>query len=346
MRKTTALAPVTATVSAYRETVLDFAKASKAENTQRAYRAAWAEFMAWCHEHGAAPLPASPDVVAAYLSALAAGQWQAPNVGDARIDRKRRANLKLSSLNIRRAAVSFAHRTAGHLDPCSAELVKTTMGGIARKLAKQGRTQPTRKAPATDDIVRQLVATIDRDTLPGKRDSALLLVGFAGAFRRSELVALDVEDLRFTAHDLKISIRQSKTDQLGEGALKTLPRLKDESDCPVLALREWLDAAKLKSGPVFRRFNKWGSMGQRLAGQMVGRLVKQYAGEAGLDARQFSGHSLRAGFVTSAHGHGADSLSIREQTGHKSDRMISAYIRDAGQSAKRATRAAFGEDSG
>jgi site-specific recombinase XerD len=309
----------------YSARVMDYAKRSKAKNTTRAYSTAWRDFTDWCAAQGVQSLPAAAESVASWLTHLAD------------------SGLRLNTISVKRAAVASAHRTAGHTDPSASELVKMTYAGIARSLAEAGRTQPRRKAPVTDDVLRQLVSEIDRETLPGKRDAALLLVGFAGAFRRSELVAVDVEDLRFTAHDLRITVRRSKTDQTGEGLVKVLPRLSDESMCPVRALREWLNAAGINSGAVFRAFNKWGTLRARLKDQHIARLVQRLADAAGLDRRQFAGHSLRAGFVTAAHNHGADSLSIRQQTGHQSDRMVSIYIRDGGNSAKTATRAAFGE---
>jgi site-specific recombinase XerD len=310
-----------AAIAAYRADTLEYAKASKAENTQRAYRAAWREFETWAAEHGAQSLPASPETVAAYLSALATG------------------GAKFSTISVKRAAIGSAHRTAKLADPCRDELVRMVLGGIARKK----RIRPTKKAPLTVDLVRQLVKVLDRSTLPGQRDAALLLVGFAGAFRRSELVAVDVEDVRLTKHELKITLKHSKTDQKGEGMVKVIPALQDESVCPVRALREWLNAARLQSGPVFRRFNKWGSMGQRLTAQSVAHIVKHTAEAAGLDARQFSGHSLRSGFITSAAVANVQAMDIAAQTGHKSLDVLRGYIQDAGQQAKRAVVGAFGE---
>jgi site-specific recombinase XerD len=306
-------------IAAYSAETMEYVKASRAENTRRAYRAAWQEFQAWGAEHGAPTLPASPETVAAYLSALAS------------------AGAKFSTIAVKRAGIASAHRAAGHPDPCRSELVRMVMSGIARRL----RVRPAKKAPLTADLVRQLVATLDRETLPGKRDAALLLVGFAGAFRRSELVALDCEDLRFTAHDLKVTLRASKTDQKGAGTVKVIPRLADEELCPVRALRDWLNAARIQSGPVFRRFNKWGSLGRRLTAQSVAHIVKHAADAAGLDARQFSGHSLRSGFITSAAVANVQAMDIAAQTGHKSLDVLRGYIQDAGVQARRAVIGAF-----
>lgn len=307
-----------------RDDVLAFAESSQAANTRRAYRAAWAAFCRWCQIHSQESLPASPQTVAAYLTAEA------------------KDGRKVSTLNVKRAAISAAHRTANQADPTGAELVRLTMRGITRTL----RAAPTKKAPVTIVELRDLLARIDRSTLQGKRDAALLLVGFAGAFRRSELVALDVEDARFAKDELRLTVRQSKTDQEGNGVLKVIPRLEDNELCPVVALRTWLDSAGLNSGPMFRRFNKWGSMGARLTDQTVAHVIKSLAESAGLDPRQFSGHSLRAGFITSAAVAGVQAIDIAAQSGHRSLDVLRGYIRDAGQQARRATLGAFGSARG
>ncbi len=303
----------------YREDVLNFARASQAANTRRAYRAAWAAFCDWCATHDAAPLPAAPETVAAWLTD------QAHN------------GQKVATLNVKRAAVCAAHRTAGQADPTRAELVRLTMRGITRTL----RAAPTKKAPVTLAELRAMLATLDRSTLHGKRDAALLLVGYAGAFRRSELVALDVEDARFTADGLRLTVRQSKTDQEGQGLLKVIPTLSDLEVCPVTALRLWLDAAVINSGPLLRRLERWGGVRGRLTDQAVKDVVKDCARRAGLDPRQFAGHSLRAGFVTAAAVAGVQAVDIAAQTGHKSLDTLRGYIRDAGLSAKRAVAGAF-----
>lgn len=312
-------APDAGALTPYREDVLNFARASQAANTRRAYRAAWAAFCGWCAAHGAAPLPASPETVAAWLTDQA------------------RAGQKVATLNVKRAAVCAAHRTAGQTDPTRAELVRLTMRGITRTL----RAAPTKKAPVTLAELRAMLATLDRSTLPGKRDAALLLVGYAGAFRRSELVALDVEDARFTADGVRLTVRQSKTDQEGQGLLKVIPRQADPELCPVTVLRAWLDSAILNSGPMLRRLDRWGSVRGRLTDQAVKDVVKRCASRAGLDPRQFAGHSLRAGFVTAAAVAGVQAVDIAAQTGHKSLDTLRGYIRDAGLSAKRAVSGAF-----
>jgi integrase len=239
---------------------------------------------------------------------------------------------------IKLAAITEAHRMAHLPDPTADEDVRTVMAGIRRELG----TAPKKKAPVTLDELRKLVRPLPR-TLAGKRDRALLLVGWAGAFRRSELVALNVDDLRF-GQKLTISLRRSKTDQEGKGLAKVVPRLEDETICPVRALREWLDAAGIKSGPVFRRIDRWDHVRDtRLTAQSVALIVKDAAKQAGLDYRQLAGHSLRSGFITEAADAGVESRDIMAQTGHKSEAVMRGYIRDAGHGAMNAVRAAFGE---
>jgi len=305
-----------------RDDVLAFAESSQSANTRRAYRAAWAAFCSWCQAHGQDPLPASPQAVAAYLTAAA------------------KDGQRVATLGVKRAAISAAHRTANQPDPTGAELVRLTLRGITRTL----RAAPTKKAPVTLVELRALLARLERSTLRGKRDAALLLIGFAGAFRRSELVALDVEDARFAKGELRLTVRQSKTDQEGCGVLKIIPRLADAELCPVTALRTWLDSAEINSGPIFRRFNRWGSLGARLTDQSVAKLIKTLAESAGLDPRQFSGHSLRAGFITAAAVAGVQAVDIAAQSGHRSLDVLRGYIRDAGQQARRATLGAFSDE--
>lgn len=310
----------TQAMTGYTDAARAYAKQSRAPNTKRAYKAAWAEFTAWAAEHDAASLPADAPTVAAYLTALAEG------------------GAKVSTLSVKRAAIGAAHRTAGHVDPTAAEGVRLVMGGIARKI---GRT-PRKKAPLSVEDLRRVLATLPQD-LTGQRDRALILVGFAGAFRRSELVAVDVADIRLNG-ELKITVTHSKTDQEGAGMVKVLPALEDKTLCPVTAMRQWLDAAQIHSGPIFRQIDRWGNVRARaLTGQSVALILKAAAKRAALEARQFAGHSLRSGFITAAAAAGVESRDIMAATGHKSEAVMRGYIQDAGLGAKRAVSAAFGE---
>jgi len=307
-------------LNVYAKNAAKYARQSKAENTARAYRAAWNEFTAFCARHKQQPLPADASTVVNYLADLA------------------EAGSKVSTITVKRAAISFAHRAAKQTDPTCAEDVRLVMAGIVKE---HGRP-PQKKAPLTLDDLRRLIAALP-DSLAGKRDRALILVGWAGAFRRSELVALDVGDVRLNG-ELKVTVKRSKTDQEGAGMVKVIPTLADKTLCPVTALRAWLDAAGIQSGPVFRQMDKWGHVREhRLTPQSVALLVKARAADAGLDPRQFAGHSLRSGFITTAAVAGVESRDIMAVTGHKSEAVMRSYIQDAGLGAKRAISAAFGE---
>jgi len=198
-----------------------------------------------------------------------------------------------------------------------------TMKGIRRRL---GMAPHQKAALSTAQLRAMLVALPDR--LIGTRDRALLLLGFAGAFRRSELAGLDVEDLAFCSEGLRATLRRSKTDQEGVGRVVGIPTSVDPAMCPVRAVRSWLDAAKLTNGPVFREVGRYGRLGEaRLANRVVGSVVKRAASAVGLDPSKLAGHSLRAGYATSAAQAGKPVFAIQRQTGHKSVTMVSRYVR-------------------
>jgi site-specific recombinase XerD len=299
-----------------------YVRQSRADNTVRTYRAAWREFTNFANQRGESALPASETTVAEYLAALAD------------------SGAKVSTISVKLAAIAWAHRLEKVTDPTVFELVKGTMAGIRRELG----IAANKKEPATLAEIQAMVATLP-GTAKGKRDKALLLVGFVGAFRRSELVALDVADIRFNG-TLTISIRKSKTDQEGKGAIKVIRQADDGSICPVAALRDWLDVADIKSGPVFRRMDRHGNVHQRrLTAQSVALVVKQAARDAGLDWRAFSGHSLRSGFVTEARCKGVSNADIMDQTLHESDKMIREYDHSK-EGAIRAVDAVLGNEHG
>jgi integrase len=280
-----------------------FALNSKAESTKTAYRSDWAAFSAWCREHGLEPLPASPETVARHLSACAM------------------RGLSVSTLSRKAAAIRYAHRLAGLESPCGAERVRTVMAGIRRTVGAAA----TRKEPVTAERLGQMLALCP-DSMTGRRDRALLALGFAGAFRRSELVALTVADLTETPDGLRVLIKRSKTDQAGEGQEIAIPRgfrLR-----PVEAVQVWLEAAGIVTGPIFRRVRVGGLVGsEALTSHAVALVVKRYCTRAGLDPAGFSGHSLRAGYVTSAVEVNAPLMKIAEQTRHRSLDMIRVYSR-------------------
>jgi len=289
-----------------RPTAQDYARANRAQNTMRAYRAAWRAFAAWCEAEGRPALPADALAVADYLAHAA---------------QKR----KPSTLAVHVAAIRAAHKAAGHPDPTADERARAVLRGIRRVHGQP----PAQREPLTLDDLRAMLRTCG-DDLAGLRDKALLLVGFAAALRRSELVALDVEHIRLNGV-LRITLTRSKTDQEGQGTHKTIPRLADPELCPVRALRAWLDAAGIASGPVFRSVNRWGKLGRRLSPYDVVRIVKRRAEAAGLDARMLAGHSLRAGFATQAALAGLDPIAIAEVTGHRNLNTLRRYIRAAGR---------------
>jgi integrase len=284
---------------------LEFARRSRSENTLRGYRADWNHFNAWCKKYGLLPLPAAPATVAVYLSALA-------------------DVYKVSTILRRIAAIGQHHLINGVDSPAKTEAVRTVLKGIKRTL----RVAPQQKAPLLANDLRQIVADLPR-SLMGARDRALLLVGFAGAFRRSELMSLDVEDLTFVADGLIVSLRYSKVDQEGKGRKIGIPRLPSSEACPVRAARDWLDLSGIKTGALFRRIGRGDRlMSNRLCDHAVALIVKRSLSPA-RDARDFAGHSLRSGFATSAAQGGASINAILRQTGHVSVETALRYVREA-----------------
>ena len=283
---------------------IDLAKAEKAVSTRKAYATDFRIFKAWCDARAVPALPAAPETVASYLAAHA-------------------STSKASTLGRRVAAVRYAHKLAGLPLPTDAEGVKATMRGIRRTYG----SARLRKSPAVAGKMLGMVATAP-DKLAGLRDSALLLIGFGGALRRSELVALDVADIAETETGLLVTIRGSKTDQERQGV--TIAIARGDIACPVKALREWLDAAGIGAGPIFRPIDKAGTVrASRLTDRSVANIVKAYAERAGFDASMFSGHSLRAGFLTSAAGKGASIFKMMDVSRHKSVDTLRGYVRDA-----------------
>lgn len=278
---------------------------AKAKNTLDAYRKDWQDFEQFCALAGLESLPASPDTVINYLVALA-------------------DDHKVSTLERRIASISQAHQAAGLTSPASDMKVRILMQGIRREKG----TAQNGKAPAVTADIKAMVSALS-DNLLGIRDRALLLVGFAGGFRRSELVALDVEDLEFKREGLVITLRRSKTDQEGEGRRIGIPYGSNYETCPVRSVQNWIDQSGISSGPVFRSVNRHGNLQTgRLSDKAVALVVKRCAEAAGLDASKYSGHSLRAGLATSAAAAGASERAIMNQTGHRSRAMVRKYIRE------------------
>lgn len=285
--------------------VREYIKASKAESTLKGYQSDWRAFCAWCEGQGVCPLPAAPEIVAAYIAQCA-------------------GHLKPGSIQRRLNAIAEAHKAAGLDSPTHTGIVRNTMKGIRRTLG----TAPVQKAPTLTDDIRAMVGATDAGAI-GARDRALILLGFAGAFRRSELVGLNFEDCGFGKDGLTVTLRRSKTDQEGAGRKIGIPYGANPETCPVRTMQAWVELAGISAGPVFRSVNRHKQMQPgRLSGIDVARVVKKLAQRAGLDSAKYAGHSLRAGHATAAAIAGASERSIMNQTGHRSIQMVRRYIRD------------------
>lgn len=281
------------------ESARDFIRASLSKATQKAFKADLRHFRAW-----GGSIPVAPLTVARYLADHA-------------------EKLAVATLRRRLATIAKAHTTNGYPNPCDSEPVKMTLRGIRRM---HGKPQTQARPLECADLLR----IVGKPTKCAEiRDHALLLIGFSGAFRRSELVALDFSDLEFVAEGLLITLRRSKTDQEGTGRQVPIP-LARGNICPVYALRQWLEVAAVKEGPVFRGVTRAGRvLEDRLSAQSVSLILKKRMAELGLATARVSGHSLRSGFVTAAARVGASIAKISVQTGHRSPAMVMRYIRDA-----------------
>jgi site-specific recombinase XerD len=286
------------------EVAAEFIAASKADATRRAYASDWRDFAAWCADHGQSALPAAPGTIAAYLGALAS------------------AGAKVSTVRRRISAIADAHRRSGYDNPAAHAGVRATLAGIARKLG----TPPDKKAALTADLLAKALRRIPED-LAGLRDRALILIGFAAALRRSELVALDVEDIARHPKGIVITIRRSKTDQTGAGKTKAIPHGRKLH--AVHALEVWLGAAGITTGPIFRGVRGTRVLGARLCAHQVARIVQKRAAAAGLDPTLFAGHSLRSGYISSAADHGASLQSIADHAAHKRLDTTRGYVQVA-----------------
>lgn len=297
-------------VTEERQRVQRFLDAATAANTVRAYRHDWDEWRAWCDIRALDPLPAEPDSVARHVAALA------------------EAGAAVATIKRRVAAIGRMHREAGFDPPPTRDvIVQRVMTGIRRSL---GVAPTNQREPLSAAEMRRLLEALPyaAGDLRNLRDRALLLVGWYGACRRSELVAFDVEDLTETTDGLRIKIRRSKTDQEGVGRQIGLVRKADAELCPVRAAAAWITASRIAKGPVWRRFDRWGNLtADRLTDQSVALVVKRTCILAGIDPARYAGHSLRAGFATSAAAARVGEGSIRRQTGHRSRAMLDTYIR-------------------
>jgi len=292
------------------ETLLNL-QSSKASNTVRAYKSDFKDFGLFCAQNGFNSLPSEPKIVSLYLTYLST------------------KDCKMSTLKRRLVSIGVIHKLKGHyLDTKHPSIIENILGIKRRK----GSFQKGKKPILINDL-KQLINVIDQknnEDIKKLRDRSIILVGFCGGFRRNEIVSLDCNDLDFVDEGLKIQIRRSKTDQFGEGSVKALPYFDSSQYCPVTSLKKWLEISKIRTGSVFRRFIKGSKLSEkRLTDQTVALLIKKYLQLAGIDNKNYSAHSLRSGFATSAAESGAEERSIMAMTGHKSTEMVRRYIKEA-----------------
>ena len=292
------------------EDTLNNLKSSKAKNTLRAYKSDFKDFATFCAKHGFNSMPSEPKVVSLYLTHLS-------------------SNSKISTLRRRLVSIGVVHKVKGHYLDTKHPVIIENLMGIKRK---KGSIQ-TGKKPILINHLKQIINVIDEqkiEKIKKLRNKALILVGFSGGFRRTELVSIDHEDLDFVEEGIKITLKRSKTDQFGEGQTKGLPYFTNEKYCPVTNLKNWINLSKIKTGPIFRRFAKGSILtSHRLTDQSVVLIIKECLKLAGIENQNYSGHSLRSGFATVAAESGADERSIMAMTGHKTTQMVRRYIRDA-----------------
>jgi site-specific recombinase XerD len=292
------------------ETLLNL-KSSKANNTIRAYKSDFRDFGLFCSQNGFRSIPTNPRIISLYLTYLSTKE------------------IKMSTLKRRLVSIGVIHKLKGHyLDTKHPSIIENIMGIKRRK----GSVQKGKK-PLLINNLKTLINVIDSkisEEVKRLRDRSIILIGFSGGFRRNEIVSLDYDDLEFVSEGLKINLKRSKTDQFGEGAIKGLPYFENSQYCPVISAKKWIDVSNIKSGPLFRRFSKGSKLTEnRLTDQTIALLIKDYLKLAGIDNNNYSAHSLRSGFATSAAESGAEERSIMAMTGHKSTEMVRRYIKEA-----------------
>ena len=292
------------------ETLLNL-KNSKANNTVRAYKSDFNDFGLFCAQNGFKSLPSEPKIVSLYLTHLST------------------KDVKMSTLKRRLVSIGVIHKLKGHyLDTKHPSIIENIMGIKRRK----GSIQRGKK-PLLINSLKKIIDVIDEqinEEIKRLRDRSIILIGFSGGFRRTEIVSLDYQDLDFVEEGLKINLRRSKTDQFGEGSVKGIPYFDHSQYCPVVSIQKWIEISKISSGALFRRFTKGSKLSEnRLTDQTVALLIKEYLKLAGIESKNYSGHSLRSGFATSAAESGAEERSIMAMTGHKSTEMVRRYIKEA-----------------
>ena len=272
-------------------------KNSKAQNTLRAYQADFKDFSSFCVKNGFNPIPTEPKIIALYLTHLSSFS-------------------KFSTLKRRIASIKVVHRLKGHYIDTKHPIITENIMGIKRKLG----VKQTSKKPILINDLKKIINVIDEDKNEFKKyqNKALILIGFAGGFRRSELVSIEYEDVDFVAEGVKIKVTKSKTDQTGIGLTKAIPYFENKTFCPVISLKKWIEYSNINIGKIFKVSDK-----------TVALTIKKYALMAGLDNSKYAGHSLRSGFATSTAEIGADERSIMAMTGHKTTQMVRRYIQEA-----------------
>jgi site-specific recombinase XerD len=273
-------------------------KNSKSLNTLRAYQSDYKDFLFFCSKNGFQAMPTQPKILSIYLTHLSSFS-------------------KYSTLKRRLASISIIHKTKGHYIDTKHPVIIENLMGIKRR---NGSNQKGKKPLLINDL-KKIINSIDQSnekSLKKIRDKALVLIGFSGGFRRSELVSLELEDIEFVSEGVKIFVKRSKTDQSGEGMTKAIPYFDNHNFCPVLALKNWMELIDIKNGKIFN-----------ISDKNVALIIKKYANHAGLDSNKYAGHSLRSGFATSTAESGADERNIMAMTGHKSTEMVRRYIKEA-----------------
>ena len=298
-------------IKALREETLLNLQSSKANNTVRAYKSDFKDFELFCLQNGFKSLPSEPKIVSLYLTSLST------------------KNAKMTTLKRRIVSIGVIHKLKGHyLDTKHPSIIENIMGIKRRKGSIQNR-----KKPILISSLKTIINVIDdqkKEEIKKLRDRSIILIGFSGGFRRNEIVSLDYDDLDFVPEGVKINLKKSKTDQFGEGFTKALPYFDNSQYCPVVTLKKWIEISRIISGPLFRRFIKGSKLSDnRLTDQTVALLIKEYLNLAGIDSKNYSGHSLRSGFATSAAESGAEERNIMAMTGHKSTEMVRRYIKEA-----------------
>ncbi len=298
-------------INTLKEETLMNLKSSKANNTIRAYKSDFNDFSLFCAQTGFKSLPSEPKIISLYLTYLSTKE------------------MKISTLKRRLVSIGVIHKLKGHyLDTKHPSIIENIMG-IKRR---RGSVQKGKK-PLLINNLKQLINVIDyqeKEEIKKLRDRSIILIGFSGGYRRSEIVSLDYDDLDFVKEGLKITLKRSKTDQFGQGSIKALPYLNNHQYCPVIAVQKWLEKSKISSGPLFRRFAKGSILTKkRLTDQTVALLIKKYLNLAGINSKHYSGHSLRSGFATTAAEAGVEERNIMAMTGHKSPEMVRRYIKEA-----------------